>query len=70
MKPVLEDLKKEKGDSMRIVKIDVDKHPQRAAAWQVQSVPTLALFRKKEMLWRHAGYMPLKELTETINRFI
>lgn len=70
MKPVLEDLKKLKGDSMRIIKIDVDKHQQLAATYRIQSVPTLMLFRKRNMLWRHSGYMPLKELTETADKFI
>lgn len=70
MKPVLEDLKKQKGDSLRIIKIDADKHQQLAAAYHVQSIPTLMLFRKREMLWRHSGYLSLNELTEITNQFI
>ena len=43
MHPVLEQLKAELGDSIRIIKIDVDKNNSLASNYRVQSVPTLML---------------------------
>ena len=40
MKPILEELKGIKGEKVRIVKVDVDKHKEIAAYYQIQSVPT------------------------------
>ena len=69
MHPVLEQLKDELGESIRIIKIDVDKNNSLAMNYRVQSVPTLMLFRKGEMLWRQSGALPLSALKNQIGQF-
>ena len=69
MHPVLEQLKDELGESIRIIKIDVDKNNGLAMNYRVQSVPTLMLFRKGEMLWRQSGALPLSSLKDLIGQF-
>ena len=69
MTPILEDLKKRIGDNASVIKIDVDKNPQAAAAFQVQSVPTLILFKKGKVLWKQSGVVPAKELEIAIIKF-
>ena len=46
MHPVLEQLKADLGDSIRIIKLYVDKSGDIAEAYRIQSVPTLMLFRR------------------------
>ena len=70
MHPVLEQLKAELGDRIRIIKIDVDKYQQTAAEYVVQSVPTLMLFRRGEVLWRASGDMQKSALLAQINPFL
>lgn len=67
--PVLEQLKADLGDSIRIIKLDVDKSGDIAEAYRIQSVPTLMLFRRGEMLWRQSGAMRLAELKATISNY-
>ena len=62
MHPVLEQLKDEFGDNIRILKIDVDKNEDVSAAYRIQSVPTLMLFRNGQVLWRQSGAMSLNVL--------
>lgn len=62
MHPVLEQLKKELGDSIRIVKVDVDKNEAIAMQMRIQSVPTLMVFNGGEMKWRQSGAMSANEL--------
>lgn len=62
MMPVLEQLKSEVGDNARIVKIDVDKHPELAQQFRIQTVPTFIIFKNSENLWRHSGMISGAEL--------
>ena len=70
MHPVLEQLKQELGDSIRIVKLDVDKNDALAAAYRIQSVPTLMLFRSGQVVWRQSGAMRLNDLKAIINQYL
>ncbi len=66
MSPILEDVKKRIGDKANIIKIDVDKNPQAALAYQVRGVPTLILFKNGQPLWRQSGVVSANELEKLI----
>ncbi len=68
MSPVLEQLKGIMGDSVRIIKIDVDRNPAIASAMQIQGVPTLTLFQNGKMLWRQSGVIPAQQLAGIIKQ--
>lgn len=66
MHPILEQLKQDLGDSIRIIKIDVDNNEELSMKYQIQAVPTLMLFRKGEVVWKGSGAMPLDALKKVI----
>ena len=68
MHPVLEQLKQDLGDSIRIVKLDVDKNEQLANDYRIQSVPTLMLFKSGQVVWRQSGAMRLNDLKKVIGQ--
>jgi len=70
MKPVLEELKIKMGDTVSIIKIDVDKSPNAALTYNIQGVPTLVLFRNGNILWRKSGVVSTQELSTILQRFI
>lgn len=70
MHPVLEQLKSEMGDAVRILKLDVEKNEQLAYEYRIQSVPTLMIFRNGEVLWRASGAQSLVALKNLIEEYL
>jgi thioredoxin 1 len=69
MAPILKELKQLTGDRITILKVDIDKNPALASAYQIQSVPTLIVFRKGEVKWRQSGVVQAKQLMAVIDMF-
>jgi thioredoxin 1 len=70
MSPILEDFKSKLGDKVKVIKIDVDKNPKAAAAYQVRGVPTLVLFKGGQIKWRQSGVIMTQELIKIVNQFV
>ena len=70
MAPVLSEVKKDLGDQLTIIKIDVDKNQAIAALYKVQTVPTFRIFRKGEVVWRNAGGVNKPTLMQQIRKFV
>ncbi|MFZ9189029.1 MAG: thioredoxin [Algoriphagus sp.] len=66
MQPILEDVAKQLGGKVKILKVDVDKNPLAASRFQVRGVPTLVLFSKGEVVWRQSGVVPAHQLLQII----
>ena len=70
MPPILKEVKDTLGDEVRIIKVDVDKNPQAAQAFNVQGVPTLIVFQKGQVKWRQSGVVPESMLKQVLQQFI
>jgi len=66
MAPVLKEVASKVGDKARIVKVDVDKNQNAAAAYQVRGVPTFIIFKKGQIVWRQSGVVPAELLLQQL----
>jgi thioredoxin 1 len=60
--PVLEEIAQERGEALRIVKLNVDENQQTAANFEVLSIPTLILFKGGQPVKKVIGAYPKKKL--------
>jgi thioredoxin 1 len=71
MAPVLDALKADLGDRVRIIKIDVDKNTELAVEMKVLGVPTFMVYKKGVQYWSEAGTFTkesLKKVVESIEK--
>lgn len=66
MPPILKEVKDTLGDSVKVIKIDVDKNQTLAAKYQVRGVPTVMIFKNGELKWRQSGVLAAHELIKRI----
>ena len=70
MPPVLKGVKNRLQDEVTIIKIDIDKNPQVTNQFQIQSVPTLMVFRKGQIKWRQSGVPNAVQLTTVLKQLM
>lgn len=64
--PILDDVKKELGDQIKVIKIDVDKNQPLATQYQVRGVPTMLLFKNGKQVWRQSGVLQKDDIINII----
>jgi thioredoxin 1 len=60
--PVVEEIAKERGEDLKVVKLNTDENQQTAIAYNVLSIPTLILFRNGQPAKTVIGAYPKRKL--------
>jgi thioredoxin 1 len=64
--PILKQLAEELGERVKIIKIDVDQNQAIASKYQIQSVPTLMIFKNGTIIHKQAGVHTKAQLLSII----
>ncbi|SFZ92296.1 thioredoxin 1 [Flaviramulus basaltis] len=68
--PILKEVKKDLTDSIKIIKIDVDKNQTLAAKYQVRGVPTMILFKNGNQIWRQSGVLQKNDIISIVKQHL
>lgn len=66
--PIIKEVADAIGGKARIIKIDIDKNESIAQRYQVRGVPTLALFKEGQIVWRQSGVQSKAQLIDIITK--
>jgi thioredoxin 1 len=66
--PILKEVAAELGESVRVIKIDVDQNNALAGKYQIQSVPTLIVFKSGKQVWRQSGVVSKANLISVLKQ--
>ncbi|NLY38396.1 MAG: thioredoxin [Firmicutes bacterium] len=68
--PVLEEVAREKGDSLKVVKVNVDENPDLASQYEVMSIPTMVFFKNGTVVDSFTGAMSKQELSSRLDALL
>lgn len=69
MEPIMDELEKELAGKVQIEKINVDEKPDKAAKYQVMSIPTYIIVKDDKEQERIIGAIPKDKLLATISKY-
>lgn len=55
---------------LKMVKMHADENPATVRQYQVTGIPTLLLFRRGEVVWRHEGVLNPAKLTQALTQHL
>jgi thioredoxin 1 len=67
--PVLEQIAAEKGDAIKIVKVDSDENPRLSARYGVRGIPMLLFFKGGQPVGQIVGAVPKAKIEAAIAQF-
>jgi thioredoxin 1 len=68
--PILKQVAEELGERVKVIKIDVDQNQMIASRYQIQSVPTLMIFKNGEIKHKQAGVHTKAQLISILNELL
>ena len=70
MNPIITELADKYEGQVKVGKVNVDEQPEVSAHYQIQSIPTLLLFRNGQVVERIIGAMPKRRLAQKMGELL
>lgn len=69
MAPIILEVLEELGGKIKLLKLNVDKHPQLSQQFAIRSIPHYMLFKRGKILWRRGGLLTKRDLLQALKGF-
>lgn len=70
MNNIMHEAEQQLGNRVALVTIDIMKDQQLAGSYNIQTVPTVALFHHGRLVWMKSGILPVHEILEGLSMHI
>ncbi len=70
MNPIIETVLTELGGKIKLLKVNIDTHPQLSQQFAVRSIPHFILFKRGKILWRKGGIVTKRELLQAFKGYL
>ncbi len=70
LSPIIQEVKEEFGDKIRVIKIDVDKNTELTKKLEIMSMPTMMIFKAGKNLWRTVGVQTKSAIASKVQESI
>lgn len=68
--PVIEKVSTQYTGKIKFVKLNTDENPTTAGSFQISGIPSLLLFKSGQVIDRKVGFIPEKDLTVFLARYL
>jgi thioredoxin 1 len=70
MSPILKEIKERYKTKVRIIKVNVDNHPDIANTCQVQNIPAVVLFHDGKIRWSGIGVQQVNDISGALKEIL
>ena len=67
MEPYLHKIAEDSKEHVTVIRIDADKNPDLCRQLNVTALPVLKLYKNKELIWDHLGFIEEGKVREQLN---
>lgn len=70
LSPKLDEIAQELGDSLQVVKINIDENPETPRQFGVRGIPTLAVFKEGKRVDQITGNCPKEDILNMVRKYL
>jgi thioredoxin 1 len=68
LSPIVQQVANEMGDALQVMKVNLENNKHAAASFRIRSIPTIILFYKGNVIWRHTGLITKRSLRAELEK--
>jgi thioredoxin 1 len=67
MEPYLKEIEKEMKETVKVIRLNADNHPELMKTLKVKGLPYLHIYKNQKLIWKNEGFIEKDELVKNLN---